>query len=332
MFRDGIRCIWALRPLHHRDVSVYNLLLRVDDLNDGEAEAARMEPVLEWTDGPVAPRLTTMIIDYDRSRFGEEPTDFQRRRAFRALGQADPDMSIDDAITGTISVMSRAQQQLLLIAEETNSSDELSLGQIIRKMGVHRHWHDVESLCLCLLFAFLTRYESKSDRLARILDGWFDTNPVNVVEEAWLTGVLASVAGPLIWRPQLSRGAEKEGVNAFKKWVRELEAVFRWIKPVNVSLDSQLTAMGESIFGEVDSGFWQKMLEVAISGIEKFEAFEAKQLLAEEEEVEKAFRSLHKRNPIINSKHTINSEFHTILDISSRYAPNSIPICHGIVR
>lgn len=27
-FHDGVRVLWQMRPLHHRDVSIFNMLLR----------------------------------------------------------------------------------------------------------------------------------------------------------------------------------------------------------------------------------------------------------------------------------------------------------------
>ena len=158
-FGDGIRGIHALRPLHHRDVSVYNLLVNEEALHDGAEEERRMEAKLAWENEDVAPRLVTSIIDYDRSRFGDDPSDILRRKAARASSVVDPDMSFDDAITGTIPFTSRAQAMLMRVGE---GKAHQTLINLVKQEGRHRHWHwhDVESLCFCVIFAFFSRYES----------------------------------------------------------------------------------------------------------------------------------------------------------------------------
>lgn len=102
--RDIIRLLWTLRPFHRRDVTVWNMVVSCQD-----QDLRSQETVLRWPNGITPPRLTTMLIDYERGRWSSEPSEHRRRTEAGLSAEG----SFDDCNTATIGFLSRPQRLLL---------------------------------------------------------------------------------------------------------------------------------------------------------------------------------------------------------------------------
>lgn len=136
--RDAVRIIAAMRPFHHRDVSLGNLMVYTDATADGY-EDERMRPWLQWDKTGPAPPLVAQIIDFERGRWGEEPSDYTQRRRVEQGEPRDPDESIDNAHTGTLPFLARAQAAVRRIVMRRDEDDVEDLLDWVHKHGHHQY-------------------------------------------------------------------------------------------------------------------------------------------------------------------------------------------------
>lgn len=158
-FRDCLRALWQMRPLHHRDISIHNLLIAVTP----PAAVATDVPLVDSNPLPPFGRP----FDFGNARWGSEPSDSKRRH------QRSASLAQDDLWTGTYHFLSRAA---LLLDEATGEDDDTSgfheeTRRLVHEQGQHRHWHDAESLFLCLSFLLASRFRHAMP-IHRLLDAW----------------------------------------------------------------------------------------------------------------------------------------------------------------
>ncbi|CAO1639099.1 unnamed protein product [Sympodiomycopsis kandeliae] len=268
-FRDAVRAIYALRPLHHRDISVFNLFLNVAAIGNLQDEEKRMEAVLEWPTGDAVPELVAAPFDYDRSRYGSDPSDLLKRQAVRANEVVDPDNSLDDAVTGTMPFLSRAQESLDAAESGRMHRD---LVRVVREQGCHRLWHDVESLCVCTMYSFFVRYEEQCPELSSRIEDWFRSSAVSMISAStWLAGLVRQTVS-LASRSVGSQ--ERKEMQAFCKVFDRLQEAFKdTIPAADASVEEELGCQ----FAEVGPAFWQQVLQVALDAIVTFEKMEKAQ-------------------------------------------------------
>lgn len=134
-----------MRPLHHRDVSIDNLLITSLPMS------TRVDIELE-EDAPGA--VVGRLFDFGNARWGAEPSDSRRRH------ERTSSMAADDVWTGTYHFLSRAALLLDDVVGNEEDQDRMrdDMRDLVRTQGQHRHWHDLESLFLCLAFLLGSRF------------------------------------------------------------------------------------------------------------------------------------------------------------------------------
>lgn len=100
----------------------------------------------------------------------------------QAEGIADhADASLDDAWTGTLPYLSRAQVALNARGDEATTE---SHAELLNKHGKHQAWHDLESLCYCVLFKTFERWRYLPP-VRTVLDAVYANAPYRVAYR-WL--------------------------------------------------------------------------------------------------------------------------------------------------
>lgn len=183
--RDVVRVLWVMRPFHHRDISTNNIMVNVAAAADGR-EAERQRPWLGWTGHAKAPPLVGAVIDLERGRWADDPSDFSQRQNRLAGRNRDVDESIDDAQTGTAPFLARAQciARHVLLNVPTEKAKEIV--EWLKQEGHHRYWHDLESLLLCLLNAIYSKWAHISPDIASLLGSWCQSGFTFGLTGEWL--------------------------------------------------------------------------------------------------------------------------------------------------
>ena len=134
LFGSAANTIHRMRPLHHRDITPFNLVYKG---NSG-----------------------TQIIDLDNARWGKEASLYERR------SQQDDQLSEDDAYTGTPSFLPRAAFKR-------------------QAAYTHRHYHDLESLVLCLVWLVFHRFRKDLPGVDAVFADWIE-KPMHANQQSQL--------------------------------------------------------------------------------------------------------------------------------------------------
>lgn len=180
--------LWRMRPMHHRDVSVYNLLV--------DCSMAVVTDPIGLDDEPQ--RLPARPFDFGNSRWANEASDGNKRRT-RTVS-----LSGDDCWTGTYCFLSRAALYLDEFADD-DGEDESAAAQHVKSVARHRHWHDAESLFLCFCAMVGSRF-LRDGRLKEGLEAWL-SSPADLPRSSWLDQASFLVRRLLRVKPLTTREA-----------------------------------------------------------------------------------------------------------------------------
>lgn len=92
-----------------------------------------MEPWLIWDDPGSRSLSVAQLIDFERGRWGDEPSDLGQRQLVEQDQPRDPDESIDDAHTGTLPFLARAQAAVRKIVLKRDQDDMEDLLDWVRQ-------------------------------------------------------------------------------------------------------------------------------------------------------------------------------------------------------
>lgn len=170
-FRACLLVLWSMRPLHHRDVSISNLLLN---------PLIKTHPSKIALDEAEPTPLPARLFDYGNARWGSEPSDIDRRHAqVRSISE-------DDSWTGTYHFLSRAALYLDRVVRN-GDNDENSIAERIRSIAQHHHWHDAESLFFCFAVLACSRFQ-RFPKIKKAIDDWLSA-PEVPSRRSWLPSV-----------------------------------------------------------------------------------------------------------------------------------------------
>lgn len=141
-----------------RHISLTNLLLdRVQASTDSN-------DCLEGIASAKEAKIVGRIFDFGNSRWAEEPSE-QDRRHHRTRSLAE-----DDCWTGTYAFLFRGA----LFLDEIEHNAGMGLTPGLSALAKHQHWHDAESLFLCL-WALLMSKLSANKRVQYKLKVWLES-------------------------------------------------------------------------------------------------------------------------------------------------------------
>ncbi|CAO1630848.1 unnamed protein product [Sympodiomycopsis kandeliae] len=250
-FADAIRVLWSSRPLHHRDISPLNLMWipKTTGTRRSSPQPLQVSP---------GDQLTSSLLDLDNARWNLEPSEFGRRSARQRQ------LSHDDAWTGTPSFMARAT--FLMDPQQPERT--------------HQHWHDLESLVLCLLYMVYMRFRSLAG-IGEVFQSWIH-NPLEWNDHTVLfRGLVPRLRQQIVsQRLQISKGDLKQMQVTLTRLV-SLEEAFL---PTTVqSLDATEEDEIAGLFGlteEAEEGLFASCLAVAEKAQQELSALEPAGLAA----------------------------------------------------
>ncbi|CAO1623021.1 unnamed protein product [Sympodiomycopsis kandeliae] len=270
--RDVVRIIAAMRPFHHRDISMNNLMMDPGAVEDG-FEELRMEAWLSWQQGGPAPPLTAQVIDFERGRWGVDPSDLGQRKAMQNDDARDPDESIDDAHTGTLPFLARAQGTVRRLMQEGEEERFSEMFEWVRQHGHHQHWHDLESLLLCVLIAVFSKWRREIRGIREVLEQWYSSGSVSAGRGQWLDGQAKQLVD-CVWKSPDIGSSEKEVAELLLTAFEKMKPTFE--DSVGSRSDSYFDAIKKS-FNTLDKKKpFRSVLEVIIDTIPLVEAAEQK--------------------------------------------------------